>query len=258
MSVRGILAAVMLWTVPCISGREALSRNSAEFEASVGRWIHLRQELTRLRSRWTEEQQVLEHERDLLDQQKASLSDLLEHRHDASAKLSEHHAELARQTAVFHQAMEDLHAPLTAAEKRLLDLRQRLPDFLFKRLSADFAELERVQERGTDPLVSRIQRVFGILAELESAAASLHHVPLVLTEPGGTEREMDALFLGIAAGYAVSPDGSRAAIGRAGQGGWNWQWAPEYAGPIRAAIEVYNQGSAARLIVLPLKLEGLQ
>jgi hypothetical protein len=65
---------------------------------------------------------------------------------------------------------------------------------------------------------------------------------------------VDVLYLGLAAGFAVAPDGASAALGQPGESGWTWRAAPagETADAIRRAIAVHRREAPVSLTRLPL------
>jgi len=77
----------------------------------------------------------------------------------------------------------------------------------------------------------------------------------VLTGPDGTAREMDVLFVGLGAGYAVSRDGRLAAVGRMTDTGWVWTWPESGADDIRRAMAIFRKDQPAGFVPLPVTVE---
>jgi hypothetical protein len=67
---------------------------------------------------------------------------------------------------------------------------------------------------------------------------------------------VDVLYIGLARGFAVTPDSDWAAIGVPDEAGWAWTPAPSNAGMIRKAIAVVNRQQTAQLVELPLQVAG--
>jgi len=225
-------------------------------EGLVARWVALRQELAAAGRRWEQARAILESERDLLVQEKARLANpATAHRPDAAGL----HERLDAATADRDRSAGRLAAfcpSLVEAETRLADLLARLPEFLQSQLTSRGAELGRRRNPpAPDDVVERTQRVVGLLGEVEQLNAGINTGSAVLTGPDGTAREMDVLFVGLGAGYAVSRDGRLAAVGRMTDTGWVWTWPESGADDIRRAMAIFRKDQPAGFVPLPVTVE---
>ena len=63
---------------------------------------------------------------------------------------------------------------------------------------------------------------------------------------------MDVVYLGLARGYAVSPDDAFAATGIPSQDGWLWTADPSIADAVRKLVRIQNKSLPPALVTLPM------
>ena len=95
-----------------------------------------------------------------------------------------------------------------------------------------------------------------ILQALHELARDVHTGRMVLAAPDGGRREAEVLFLGLAAGYALSTDGAHAAIGRPVPDGWSWEWDTAPAADVQRLLAVHRRERAASLVTVPVRTGG--
>lgn len=127
-----------------------------------------------------------------------------------------------------------------------------LPPALAKEIDSLFG---RLKQAGNRSVSHRMQTVITINTKIENYQKSINFVKEVLKDSKGNPREMDVLYIGLAAGYAVAVDGKAAAVGTPGLKGWQWQWRPQLAGQIKKAMAFYSHQQIADFVQLPVKLE---
>jgi hypothetical protein len=218
-------------------------------------WLALRREITRAAGDWEAQKRLLRDEIHLLDQRKEALrQELAARREDEGTKRKEL-AGAQEETAAARANLERLLGPLTEAEAHLRAWCRGLPDALAVHVRSAAAGLPG-ESRGTDlaGIGERVQLVFGLYSQLEKLDRGVHDGRMVLTAPDGRRVEMDVLFLGLAMGYAVSPDGRRAAVGRPGGEGWSWEWRPELAASIAKALAIHRKQEPAAFLALPVRV----
>ena len=101
-------------------------------------------------------------------------------------------------------------------------------------------------------LGERLKLVFGLLTEIEQFDAGIHVAREILSPREGEEREVEVLYVGLGAGFAVEPSGGLGGTGYPTSTGWQWEWRPEWADPVREAIRIYRKERSASFVQLPL------
>ena len=97
----------------------------------------------------------------------------------------------------------------------------------------------------------RLRNLLAFHAQV-SAFQSSFHAGAAMIEAGGARRQCDVLYLGLARAFAVSSDGSWAAVGTPGAGGWTWTPRPDLAARVRQAIDINKRERPAALVSLPV------
>ncbi len=229
--------------------------HGAEAEACV----RLCEELNRIRQgeldarqQWNEQRLAIEGE---LAAAKASLADSLASLAETEKRLAASHERLRETEAEIVSLKGKLQAflpQIRMLEKALLSRRFALPGPLSKKLAPLFARMETpctLPEQVPD----RLADIMAAYTELGNFAATVT-VSTVLLSVDGTVREYDVLYLGLAAAYALSRDGSSAAFGEPLEKGWNWSFNPAWRKPIAKALAIAEGKSSAELVPLPLRI----
>ena len=254
---RGILAAAAI----LILGLAAAATEIDELRGLVREWLVLRRELNEAETAWKAQKTLLSDELRLLQEQKQRLTRELAAGTEAAETASAPLAAARAQKDELASSLSALLQPVRDAEDVLRTWRDKLPPGLLQSLGDVLAKLPAPDAaEDVSNVADRLQAVLGLYTRIEQLNQEIHAGKTVLSLPDGRRLEMDTLFFGIAAGYAVSADGRHAAVGRPGSDGWHWQWDPALAQSVRHAIACYRRESPAAFVRLPLQIveEGSQ
>jgi hypothetical protein len=226
-----------------------------ELDGLVGRWLDYRTELAAERLAWQEQEPALKEELALLDRELAAL------RAEADAYAAEtsegeaEELEAAARREALAAALNEVLPVLDRAEAELRGWSVRVPAVLAGGAERLFRELPatpsaaRAQSTG-----ERLQRVIALLSQLETLSQNWHAVQESVPSGDGTRRLVQVLYIGLARAYAVSPDGTWAAIGTPGLEGWIWEPRPSAAPAIREALAIHARQQVAAFVELPLQV----
>jgi len=245
--------ALLLSPWPC----RAASSEVERLEALTREWLALRREVGATASEWKLQKQALDDELRLLERQKQLLTAELGTQAGETRSSEEALTAAARDKAGYEAALLALHPELLRAEADLRTWPARLPPFLLEPLRAGFAKLpapDVVADAGT--VAGRLQVVLGLYSEIEPLHRGLHAGRMILTDPAGRQVEAEVLLLGLAAGYALAPDGATAAVGEPAAAGWVWAWDPDLAPTVRRLLACYRKDTPASFVTLPLEVGG--
>ena len=250
----GICAALM--NPAPLQADEAEDSSPAALERMTGRLADLRLEIANEKREWSRQKPRWQRELELLKREKRELrQELDEYAQERSGEMERRQALLARRDEL-EQALRRLSSSLRRAEMNLDELLPRLPEYLLGDLEQAFDDLPGDDAQASAmPLTRRLQRVLAIYSGLQKLQHDIHALRAIVPLPSG-EREMDILQIGLATAYAVSADGSMAAVSTPAEGGRSWQPRPELAEAVAAAIAVHRREEPARLVELPLSSGG--
>jgi len=246
-----LLFSLLLPNQPALAQESELSG----FEAQVRTWMEL--EKTRsdeLRS-WTEEKEILEHQKELLATEQTVLTQKMR---EVQTRLSSSQTLQAELELKRQQQEKDFAVALpriAAAEARLLQFRDQIPQGLRESNLQAFYLLEGSERL---PLTTRLSNVLKATAVMEELQKGIHRFPAIADSEDG-KLKLDVIFLGLAQGFAVTPDGTMGASitlkqteGEAPT--WDWAWSEELGPKIRRFIESTDGKSAPKAETLPIEV----
>jgi hypothetical protein len=260
----GMASAALLCTM---SGRAA---PVDDLQRVLVQWVELRQEIAAEKRAWREKERWFQREIDLLRVEKAELDEVLRRFQSQALTNQGARTELIARKERMTAALEGLKPALDRAEADLREFQRLLPPALADRLAGAFRRLPAsARAAGAFSVAQRLQVVMALFSELESLQHGIHVAREVLpvsppSPPGGegrgegqkaTKRELDVLYLGLARGFAVTPDDTWAAAGMPAEGGWRWHPAPAIAPEVRRALRAYNRETVGEVARLPVVLE---
>ncbi|MGD9873361.1 MAG: DUF3450 family protein [Kiritimatiellia bacterium] len=104
-------------------------------------------------------------------------------------------------------------------------------------------------------LEDRLQRVFSIYAEIENLQHRASSDKSVIELEGAGRRQMDVLYLGLGAAFAVSADDAVSASGEWTDSGWQWTRDDSLSVAVRKALRICDGQEPPAWVLLPLKLQ---
>lgn len=251
MIVRCLIAAVLLGNAGWVG-----AAGPDELDQWVGQWLALRTELAQERLAWEEQERFLRSELDLLQTEHAKLQaewDAFE-----AESTSDEVAiaqEIARRSAL-ESAVNDLLPVIRRTESALRHEALGIPAALngdVERLVHALPTSEAAARRLA--MGERLQRAIALLAWIESLQQEIHVTQEIIVTDEGSQRFVDAVYLGLARGYAVSPDGDWAAVGVPGPDGWTWTSRADIAPAVRDAVLIGKRQQVAAFVTLPLQID---
>ncbi len=221
------------------------------FQQQVGQWLALKAACAAEGTDWRETEQRFQEELRLLE---LRVTQLEQEKQRLDAALSSRDTEqetLLRHANETERALRSLDALPGEAETTLQRLFHQIPASLQTDLRP------AMNEAGREGLstVQRLRYLLDVYGQIEQLQQGTHVVTELMEISPGERREVDVLYLGLSAGYAVSKDAQWAALGRPGEEGWVWQSAPAHAEEIRQAVRVHRNEEPPVLVRLPLVLD---
>lgn len=211
--------------------------------------MELRSALTEERLQWQERQEQWDIEIQLLEQEKRQLQEQLHGLQDKGSTAKALEQETTQQKEALESILQALEPFIQQAQTDLVTWQTTIPASLNPQLTQ---ELTQVHAEETS--AKRLQQIIGLYSEIENLQANLHQGHELLDTASGQRRQVDVLYLGLARGFAVSPDNQWAAVGQPNLQGWTWTPRPALAPAIRQALDILQQQQTATWIDLPLSV----
>jgi hypothetical protein len=226
-----------------------------EARSTLEKWVETRQLISKARSDWQSDKELLGqtvalYERELksLDEQMSKVStnttQVAREMADADAlkKSSVGGLERARQFAVefegkLKQQASKLPVPLQDTLKPLL-----------ARMPADPANTKMLA-------AERIQVMVGVLNELDKFNNAVNVFSEKRRNGKGEDVSVQTMYVGLGAAYFVNDTADFAGVGAPGANGWEWTLKPELAPAVREAVKIYRNEQTARFVPLPVAIK---
>lgn len=238
-------------------GGKSGSLSIDEFRNRVREWVELRKELAAEKREWEKQDDLLESEKTVLSKRKRSLEEEIAEEDAAVSELTEERRALKNKKQDLQALLSELSEVLADREDLLLQYRESLPEFLRRQLSEDFTKLRSYagSAEKENAVGDRLNLVLSIIREIQQAGNSIHCENVIVSTGSEKERELTALYIGLAKAFAVSSDGEFCAVGKPDESGWHWQRAPELASVVKRSIAIYRENADIDLVELPLEVE---
>ena len=223
-----------------------------ELNELVGTWTQLRLELAEEQRLWDAQKKQLQDDIHLLEKQKTKLEEAQAETEAFTSTFEKERLILLERKERYEAILSAMKPVLDQAETQLKTFWLYIPEGFHASLKKSFHALPKTQDEADKrALTQRIQVITALLAQLEHLQHNLHLQQEVLdTEQG--RRQMDVLYIGLGAGYAVSADDTLAVVGRPGADTWIWTPENDIAPTIRHAIQVFEKNEPAQLVQLPM------
>ncbi len=226
-----------------------------ETRSILDRWVETRKLISQERSQWKGEKEQLERTVELLETERARLTEDI-----GRMKAESGAADLEKNR--LEQEDTELKRTLAGVETRTAELERTLPSLL-----AEFPGPLRERtpallpppdgdDASSPPLAQRLQAAVGFLGEADRFQENLHVMREVIIPEGGDETEVRVLYLGLGQAYYLGPQGDRAGLGKPGGDGWEWTPRNDLAPGIRRALAVYDNEAHPEFVGLPVTIRN--
>ena len=232
----------------------APARTLEETRLVMGKWIETQQILSKERNEWQQGKEVLHGRLEVVGKEISTLEEKIQQAQTAVAeaeKKREVHVVENRELEVNLKRLTDAAVRLENEVRRLL---RGLPEPIRTRLEPLTQRMPEDPENTKISPAERFQNVVGILNEVTKANNEITVVYEVHELADKKPSEVQAIYVGLAQAYFVSPGGD-AGIGRAGPDGWTWEPSKAIAGEVLTALEILQGKHTPAFVPLPVRIQ---
>lgn len=247
-SHRSLLAALLLVSagdLPAQSDRLETTREA------LHQWVETRRAISAERTRWQEEQAVLQQSVEWMEMELQMLADEIREAEETAGEADARRQELAAESERLDGRAERVQRQLGLIEREVQELARIFPTVLLSRVQPLLDRLERVDDAA---LAQRAQNVVALLNEANKFNRTVTLAWEVRPLPGGGQAEVQTLYLGLAQAYFVNDTGTFAGYGQPGAEGWEWSTELELARAVARAVAVYSNDRTPEFISLPVQV----
>ncbi len=245
----------LLLTGVVVSSLQASPEVLDQSRSLTREWIQAEKTISHERSQWLEQKGQLLDLSHVARQRIDGLSERIDRLHRSSEGLRDEMRRLETDREALSEEFERYQALLTLVERRLLNLKSRLPDPLLESLESQLAVMEDVETRAERSVVERLRVIVEVTAAIREFDRKVHLHERIQTLPGSSqEASVRTIWLGLGQAYYLAPND--AGVGILSDDGWVWRSQPQLEGTIRDAMAlIEGRGGPPQWLLLPVKLK---
>ncbi|MCC2603958.1 DUF3450 family protein [Planctobacterium marinum] len=223
-------------------------------------WQQIEAQRTQIKGNWQLRQQLLEQQLQLLADERATLTELLEQKHLASSEAATERKSLLLQQSELEAQQASLLSELNRATGQILAINGQLPPVLQNSWQT---HVEKLNEADL-PASEMLNHIAEALKKLHSfnSRIVLHQTVMQLpTNDGEKSIQVQQVFLGAATGWYISNDQQYWGKGQTTPSGWHWEALQNtdsvLADTLSALVDSLEQPSRAEWISLPFDISSV-
>ena len=253
--VKATILALAGFSASILQG-ESKFANVRELSAE---WVKTQRMIAKEKGDWAEEKITLENMIKLLTEEDKDLAEQIEKSKNDVTASDEKREELRKESERLQNVEKSVKATLAIHEKKLLEVIDWLPSPLRDKDTNEGGISNLIDKIPTDPansklsMARRLQSILGITSLIDKFNNEVWVIPGARTIDGETV-QVTSLYFGLAGGFYVDKEGTRAGRLVPAKGGWKDEPKNELGPELAKAVAIYNKTSAdeARFFMLPL------
>jgi septal ring factor EnvC (AmiA/AmiB activator) len=246
------LGSVLLGVCPGLTTAEDSPNPVADARETYKEYIEIRKVLGDEITEWTTQKQTLQDMVDVMEAESAELDEKMAALTASATSADQKRAELNTKLEAGRTTSKAFDATLVDLESRVTALAVALPGPLARELAPLLARLPEDPSKSRLSYSQRLQSVIGILAQTDKFNTDVKYVSEV-QDVGGDTREVQTLYLGLAAALFTDSAGDYAGYGTPSATGWTWKTVQgEQALAIAHAVDVYLSRKSPEFVTIPL------
>ncbi len=224
-----------------------------EVRSSLEKWVETRQLISKTKSDWISDKEMLEQSVALLERELRGVEESISKVSTNNTHAASERSLTEAQLTTSQESLARSKAFTEHFEPRILALLPRLPSPLQDILKPLVARIPTSASTKMPP-TERVQVVIGILNELDKFNNAVTLFSEKQRNSKGDEIAVETVYVGLGAAYFVNDSGDFAGLGVPGPKGWEWTVKPECGPRVRDVIRIYRNEQTARFISLPVSI----
>ena len=252
VGLRIAIPALLLVT----TGTHAL-QPSDEARKLIDEWVETRQIISKERSEWQIEKELLGKTQALLDSEVRRLdSELADLKASESATDAERSG-LTKDKEALKSAAAVVGDSIGSLETQLKEIIPSLPAPLIEKIKPLIRRLPDDPSDTDLSLGQRVQNIVGILSQTDKFNSTITLTSEAREFDSGKVVQVTTLYMGLASAYYVDDSGVNAGIGTPTANGWNWTAMNDHGGKIKQLVEIYEGTGEIQFVDIPAQTTQL-
>ena len=250
-----LAAALLGAAIPAALPETASGADSDGLRARMEKWVEARTTLSKERSDWVADRQLLESTRDMLRREAKALREEIAALEAEQAGADQERQGLVLERAELQQSSGSLGAKILDLEAQVRALVPRLPEPLQQRLEPLLVQIPSDPENTRIALGQRLMNVLGVLAQAEKWNGTANFVGETRAVRAGGEKVLvRTLYWGLAQAVFVDAQGETAGVGRPSDAGWVFEDVADLEDEARLLLDIY-EGNVDTIAFVPVPVE---
>jgi len=222
-----------------------------ETRSVLEKWIETRQLISRTRSDWQSDKEMIEQTSRLFERELKAVEDKSATIGTNSVQVEKEKIQAEARLKSSNESIEKAKQFAAGFETRLQKLVPQLPAPLQETLKPLLSRMPADSANSTMATTERIQAIVGVLSELDKFNNAVSVYSEKRKNGKGEEVAVETMYIGLGAAYFVNDAGHFSGMGMPGPQGWEWDLKPEIAASVREAVRIYRNERPARFVQLP-------
>ena len=223
----------------------------AETRSTLEKWVETRQLISKTRSDWQSDKEMLEQTAQLLERELKSVEEQLTKVSTNNSQVEKERLQAEGQLKVANDGLEDMKRFATDFEAKINKLTLRFPVPLQETLKPLLGRMPADPATTKMQTTERVQVIVGILNEVDKFNNGVGVYSEKRKNDKGEEVAVETVYIGLGSAYFVNDSGDFAGMGTVGTNGWQWTMKPEIAGSVREVVKIYRTERPAKFVSLP-------
>jgi hypothetical protein len=223
------------------AGAQTVQAGVDGFRAKLEKWVETRQIVSEETADWEVERETLEATRDLLRDEKKSLTEEIAALKATATGADAERDELLARRDEYQAAGAALAERIRGMERDVRAIAPQLPEPLQNKLELLLVQIPEDPGESTQDLGSRLMNVLGVLAQAERWNGTATFVGETRAVDGGDQKvSVRTLYWGLGQAIYVDAQGKTAGVGRPGADGWQFSDEAGMAADAQRLLDIYE------------------
>lgn len=220
----------------------------------IEQWVQTRQLISRTRSDWESEKEMLVQSKALYERELAGIADQRSKVSTNSVQVDRERATAEQELKESNDMLEHARGVIAGLEARIRAVAPRLPVPLLETMRPLLSRLPEEPASSRVGVTERTQTVVSLLNEIDK----FNHAVTLASEKrrnaAGEEVAVESVYIGLGAAYFVNQTGDFAGTGHPGAQGWEWAVNTDLASSVREVVRIYRGERTATFVPLPVTI----
>lgn len=230
----------------------------AALRSVLEKWVETKQLISHEKQTWQAQKAVLIDRTRLLESQVQDLEDKIQEARVATDKAEQKRDELTAEYERLESAISLLRERIVPLEQRMLKLLGQLPEPLLEQVEPLSQEIPTDLEQTELPISTRYQNLIGVLNFINKFNNAIMVTTEVRKPDGDQAVQVKVMYFGLGQAFFCNDAATVGGVGRPTTEGWKWERRDGIAPTVFSAIAMYHNEKPADYVALPFEIVKLK